>query len=69
MLMLTGLAKGILQNALREAIAASDNATEAQRWHQYLASSIDNIKSNLTNSTRNSELPLDRFSVGSNMFL
>lgn len=61
--------QGIFQNALREAIDATDNATQAERWQGYLSLSISNLAGNLTNSTLDSELPLDRFSVGSSLLL
>lgn len=66
---LTFQQQGILQDALREAIAATDDPSQAERWSGYLSASINNLVSNLTNATRDSELPLDRFSVGSSALL
>ncbi|USW52706.1 Putative six-hairpin glycosidase superfamily, glycosyl hydrolase, family 88 [Septoria linicola] len=62
----TGLLEiGFFQQAVHESITSSNNATQKQKWKAFLESSIVSANSTLANATKNTELVLDRLSIGS----
>jgi rhamnogalacturonyl hydrolase YesR len=64
----TGLIElGIFYQALRESIAATDNTTNKQQWATYLRNSVASAVPLFTNITATVSLPLDRFSIGTEM--
>ncbi|THX15010.1 Six-hairpin glycosidase [Aureobasidium pullulans] len=64
----TGLIElGIFYQALRESIAATNNTADKQAWTAYLHNSTATAIPLFTNATSAIELPLDRFSIGTEM--
>lgn len=64
----TGLIElGIFYQALRESIAATNNTADKQAWTAYLHNSTATAISLFTNATSAIGLPLDRFSIGTEM--
>jgi rhamnogalacturonyl hydrolase YesR len=64
----TGLIElGIFFQALRESIVATNNTTDKQQWASYLRNSIASAIPLFTNVTASVGLPLDRFSIGTEM--
>ncbi|KAF2215294.1 glycoside hydrolase family 105 protein [Cercospora zeae-maydis SCOH1-5] len=58
---------GLFQQALRESIAATCDSSQKQRWQEILTTSVVSANGTLSNATRNTELPLDRLSIGTAM--
>lgn len=64
----TGLIElGIFYQALRQGIAATNDTTKKQGWTSYLYDSTASAIPLLTNVTSVTQLPLDRFSIGTEM--
>ncbi|KAI4858421.1 Six-hairpin glycosidase [Aureobasidium sp. EXF-8846] len=64
----TGLIElGIFYQALRESIVAISNTTDKQQWATYLRDSVASAIPLFTNVTASVGLPLDRFSIGTEM--
>jgi rhamnogalacturonyl hydrolase YesR len=64
----TGLIElGIFYQALRESIAATNNTADKQQWTSYLQNSVASAIPLFTNITASVGLPLDRFSIGTEM--
>lgn len=64
----TGLIElGIFYQALRQSIAASNNTADKQQWTAYLRNSVASATPLFTNVTASVGLPLDRFSIGTEM--
>lgn len=64
----TGLIElGIFYQALRQAIAATNSTADRQEWTVYLHNSTESAVSLFTNATSATQLPLDRFSIGTEM--
>ncbi|THZ72008.1 Six-hairpin glycosidase [Aureobasidium pullulans] len=64
----TGLIElGIFYQALRESIAATNNTADKQAWTAYLHNSTATAIPLFTNATSAIGLPLDRFSIGTEM--
>ncbi|CAK1364550.1 Unsaturated rhamnogalacturonyl hydrolase [Cercospora beticola] len=58
---------GLFQQALREGIAVTSDSSQRRRWQEILESSVTSANGTLSNTTRDTELPLDRLSIGSAM--
>lgn len=64
----TGLIElGIFYQALRESIAATNNTADKQQWTSYLQNSVASAIPLFANITASVGLPLDRFSIGTEM--
>jgi len=64
----TGLIElGIFYQALRQSIAATNNTTDKQQWTTYLQNSVASAIPLFSNATADVGLPLDRFSIGTEM--
>ncbi|KAH0371303.1 Six-hairpin glycosidase, partial [Aureobasidium melanogenum] len=64
----TGLIElGIFYQALRQGIAATNDTTKKQEWTSYLYDSTASAIPLFTNVTSVTQLPLDRFSIGTEM--
>lgn len=64
----TGLIElGIFYQALRQAIAATNDTTNKQEWTAYLHNSTASAVPLFTNANSSTQLPLDRFSIGTEM--
>lgn len=64
----TGLIElGIFYQALRQGIAATDNTANKQQWTTYLRDSVASAIPLFTNVNASVGLPLDRFSIGTEM--
>lgn len=64
----TGLIElGIFYQALRQAIAVTNSTANKQEWTAYLHNSTGSAVSLFTNATSATQLPLDRFSIGTEM--
>ncbi|PPJ54288.1 hypothetical protein CBER1_06561 [Cercospora berteroae] len=58
---------GFFQQALRESIAATNDPSRKQRWQEILETSIMSANESLSNATKNTEIVLDRLSIGTAM--
>lgn len=58
---------GLFQQALHESIGFTNNTDEKQKWQSLLETSITSANLSLSNATKNTELPLDRLSIGTAM--
>ncbi|KAG9531321.1 Six-hairpin glycosidase, partial [Aureobasidium melanogenum] len=64
----TGLIElGIFYQALRQGIAATNDTANKQEWTAYLHNSTASAVPLFTNATSTTQLPLDRFSIGTEM--
>ncbi|KAK6004329.1 hypothetical protein QM012_008191 [Aureobasidium pullulans] len=64
----TGLIElGIFYQALRQSIAATNDTTKKQEWMSYLYDSTTSAIPLFTNASSSTQLPLDRFSIGTEM--
>ncbi|KAG9858223.1 Six-hairpin glycosidase, partial [Aureobasidium melanogenum] len=64
----TGLIElGIFYQALRQGIAATNNTGNKQEWTSYLINSTASAVRLFINATSTTQLPLDRFSIGTEM--
>lgn len=64
----TGLIElGIFYQALRQAIQATNNTADKQEWTAYLYNSTESAFPVFINASSATQLPLDRFSIGSEM--
>jgi len=64
----TGLIElGIFYQALRQAIAAANDTANKQEWTAYLHNSTASAVPLFTNANSSAQLPLDRFSIGTEM--